>query len=45
MKELCLNDLLDLVEVYNPEEKEKVKKAYEYAERLHEGQMRQSGIS
>jgi len=43
MKELCLNDLLDLVEVYNLEEKEKVKKAYEYAERLHEGQMRQSG--
>lgn len=43
MKELCLNDLLDLVELYNPEGKEKVKKAYEYAERLHEGQMRQSG--
>ena len=43
MKELCLNDLLDLIELYNPEGKEKVKKAYEYAERLHEGQMRQSG--
>ena len=43
MKELCLNDLLNLIELYNPEGKEKVKKAYEYAERLHEGQMRQSG--
>ncbi len=43
MKELCLNDLLDLVEEYNPEGKEKIKKAYEYAEHLHEGQMRQSG--
>ena len=43
MKELCLNDLLDLVDVYNPEGKEKIRKAYEYAEHLHEGQMRQSG--
>ena len=31
MKELYLNDLLDLVKLYNPEGKEKIKKAYEYA--------------
>ena len=43
MKNLCLKDLLDLVEKYNSEGKEKVQKAYEYAEHLHDGQMRQSG--
>lgn len=35
--------LLEKVREYNEEEVENVKKAYEFASKLHEGQMRQSG--
>ena len=40
---LEINDLLKLVEEYNEEEVEVVKRAYLYAEQLHSGQIRQSG--
>ena len=43
MKELTLKDLLDNVKNYNLEGLEQIEKAYKYAERLHEGQYRQSG--
>ena len=43
MNNITLQDLLDKFEEYNPEEVEIVKKAYEYADALHKGQMRQSG--
>lgn len=43
MKELSLQDLLDSVKTYNEESVESVEKAYHYAERLHNGQYRQSG--
>ena len=38
-----LQDLLDKLKEYNPNEIEIVKKAYEYAANLHSGQTRQSG--
>ena len=40
---IILQDLLNKLREYNPEEVEIVKKAYEYAGTLHQGQMRQSG--
>ncbi|MBD8922519.1 HD domain-containing protein, partial [bacterium] len=40
---LCINDLIKKVKVYEPLLVWKVKKAYEYAKALHEGQYRQSG--
>jgi len=40
---LSIETLIEKVRSYNPEEVENVKKAYEYAKQLHEGQMRQSG--
>lgn len=43
MNNITLQDLLDKLKEYNPEEVEIVKKAYEYADTLHQGQMRQSG--
>lgn len=43
MNNITLQNLLDKFEEYNPEEVEIVKKAYEYADALHKGQMRQSG--
>ena len=43
MNNITLLDLINLLEEYNPEEIEFVKKAYEYAENLHSGQSRQSG--
>ena len=43
MNNIMLQDLLNKLEEYNPEEVEIVKKAYEYADTLHKGQMRQSG--
>lgn len=43
MKELSLQDLLESVKTYNDESLESVEKAYHYAERLHNGQYRQSG--
>lgn len=42
MNNITLQDLLDKLEEYNPEEVEIVKRAYEYADTLHQGQMRQS---
>jgi guanosine-3',5'-bis(diphosphate) 3'-pyrophosphohydrolase len=41
--DLNLNDLLEIVSEYNPDEVAIVKKAYDYAATLHNGQMRQSG--
>ncbi len=38
-----INELIKLLEVYNPEEVAIVRKAYEYAKELHNGQYRQSG--
>ena len=43
MENITLEKLLDEVEKYNPTEVEIIKKAYEYAKTLHEGQYRQSG--
>ena len=43
MDNVSLNDLLNKLIEYNPEEVEIVKKAYEYADDLHKGQVRQSG--
>lgn len=40
---ITLQDLLNKLREYNPEEVEIVKRAYEYADILHKGQMRQSG--
>lgn len=43
MKEINLNSLLTIVRDYNPDEVEVIQRAYEYANALHQGQMRQSG--
>ncbi len=43
MNNIVLQDLLNKLEEYNPDEIGIVKKAYEYADALHKGQMRQSG--
>ena len=43
MKNVTYEDLISLVSSYNIEEVEYIKKAYEYAHSLHEGQYRQSG--
>ena len=43
MNNITLQDLLNKLEEYNPEEVGIVKKAYEYADILHHGQIRQSG--
>lgn len=43
MRNIVLNDLVELLKEYNAEEIEIVKKAYEYANNLHNGQFRQSG--
>lgn len=40
---MTIDNLLEIVKVYNPEEVEKIRKAYEYAKTLHDGQLRQSG--
>ena len=40
---ITIDDLLNHVKTYNPDEVEIIKKAYEYAENLHSGQIRQSG--
>ena len=42
---LNINDLINNIKSYNPDEVEKVKKAYEMASALHDGQKRQSGES
>ena len=43
MNNITVEGLLKKIKDYNPEEVEYVKKAYEYAKKLHEGQYRQSG--
>ena len=43
MENDILQDLIDKLNEYNSEEVEVIKKAYEYAKKLHEGQYRQSG--
>lgn len=43
MNNITLQDLLEKLKEYNPEEIEIVKSAYNYANNLHSGQMRQSG--
>ena len=43
MENSILQDLIDKLNEYNSEEVEVIKKAYEYAKKLHEGQYRQSG--
>ena len=43
MENDILQDLIDKLNEYNREEVEVIKKAYEYAKKLHDGQYRQSG--
>ena len=43
MNNITLQDLLNKLKEYNPSEVEIVKRAYDYADNLHAGQMRQSG--
>ena len=43
MENSILQDLIDKLNEYNSEEVEVIKKAYEYAKKLHDGQYRQSG--
>ena len=43
MENDILQDLIDKLNEYNSEEVEVIKKAYEYAKKLHDGQYRQSG--
>ena len=43
MNNLTLKDLLDKLKVYNPDEVGVIERAYEYADTLHQGQVRQSG--
>lgn len=43
MDNLMLKDLLDKLKTYNPDEVDVIGKAYEYADILHHGQVRQSG--
>ena len=40
---ITFTDLINLVKEYNPEEVEIITKAYQLAEKLHDGQFRQSG--
>ena len=43
MKKVVIEDLINLVRIYNPDAVEMVRRAYEYANELHKGQYRQSG--
>jgi len=43
MENITIQDLLELIKKYNPDEVDIIRKAYEYAKLLHEGQVRQSG--
>ena len=43
MNNLTIDNLLEVIKNYNPDEVNKVKKAYEYAKRDHSKQVRQSG--
>lgn len=43
MNNICIDDLLEKLSSYNPDEVSYVNKAYDYAKKSHEGQYRQSG--
>ena len=43
MNNITLEQLLEVIKSYNPDELKRVEKAYHYAELLHQGQTRQSG--
>ena len=43
MNKLSLEDLITLIKTYNPDEEEKIRKAYHYADLFHKGQLRESG--
>ncbi len=43
MKNISLEKLLNLVKTYDPKSIDLIKKAYEYAKTMHEGQFRKSG--
>lgn len=43
MNNITLQDLIDRLKDYNPDEIDRVTRAYHYAEKLHRGQKRQSG--
>ena len=43
MEDIVLQNLINKLNEYNSEEVEVIKKSYEYAKRLHNGQYRQSG--
>ena len=43
MDNINIEDLISLISDYNPGEEEKVKRAYDYAKNLHNGQYRESG--
>ena len=40
---MSLEKLIELIKSYNPEAIDEIKKAYDYADKMHEGQLRQSG--
>ena len=40
---MTIDDLLEVVKNYNPDEVDIIKKAYDYAFEMHKGQYRQSG--
>lgn len=40
---ITIDNLLELVEMYNQDDLDKIRKAYEMADNLHKGQVRQSG--
>ena len=40
---ITIDDLIEIVKKYNTDEVDIIRKAYDYADLLHEGQMRQSG--
>ena len=43
MPDITIDNLLSLIKLYNPEEVERVKKAYDIARKAHRGQKRKSG--
>src|SRR5574344_3153325 len=40
---ITIDDLIEVIKNYNPDEVDIIRKAYDYANLLHDGQMRQSG--
>ena len=43
IKDLTIDTLIDMIKTYDENSEEEIRKAYKYAEYLHEGQFRQSG--